>query len=272
LSWAEEDSVKNPGVFDNDLAQGFRKARQVFIEDLLGRVQPRMKLESALDVGCGIGYFSKFLFDRGFRVIAVDGREENAMEGRKRYPEITFLVKDVESPELIRVGTFDFVLCVGLLYHLENPFRAIRNLHSLTNQLLLIESMCAPGDDPSLKLVDESRDENQGLNYVAFYPTEACLVKMLYRAGFPFVYTFETLPRHPLFDASLWKRRERTMLLATKNQLTVAGLKLARNVRGSWEILASPRERVRARLYRLAGSVRRFRAQHSSSPPDAEEV
>jgi SAM-dependent methyltransferase len=271
LNWAEEDSVKNPGVFDNDFARGFTEARQAFIDGLLGALRPKAKLESALDVGCGVGYFSKFLLDRGFRVIAVDGREENAMEGRRRYPEITFLVKNVEDPDLARIGIFDFVLCVGLLYHLENPFRAIRNLHSLTSRLLLIESMCAHGDDPSLKLVDESRDENQGLSHVAFYPTEACLIKMLYRAGFPFVYAFEALPRHPLFDASLWKRRERTMLLASRDQLTVAGLKLAKNIRGSWEILASPGERFRARLDRLADSVR-FRSPHASGPPGTEKV
>lgn len=235
--------------FDSDLTRGFTEARQAFIGQLLGSLRQQTDLLSALDVGCGVGYFSKFLLDAGFRVVAVDGREENIKEGKRRYPEIDFAIGNAEDLPLSELGTFDFVLCVGLLYHLENPFRAIRNLHSLTSKVLLIESMCASGDDPSMKLVDESYTEDQGLNYVAFYPTESCLSKMLYRAGFPFVYAFETLPDHPLFHASLWRRKERTMLVASKDRLSVSAVKLVRDAHGSWEILSTPWERVRMRLW-----------------------
>ncbi len=257
--------------FDSDLTRGFTEARQAFIGQLLGSLRQQTDMLSALDVGCGVGYFSKFLLEAGFRVVALDGREENVREGKRRYPEVDFVVGNAEDMPLSQLGTFDFVLCVGLLYHLENPFRAIRNLHSLTSKVLLVESMCAPGDDPSMKLVDESHAEDQGLNCVAFYPTESCLSKMLYRAGFPFVYSFETLPDHPLFHASLWRRRERTMLMASKDRLRAAALRAAPNVHGSWEILSTPRERLRTRLDRLVGTVRRPRQQISSGPHDAEK-
>jgi len=257
--------------FDSDLTRGFTEARQAFIRQLLGSLRQQTDLFSALDIGCGIGYFSKFLLDAGFRVVALDGREENVREGRLRYPEIDFVIGDAEDLPLSQLGTFDFVLCVGLLYHLENPFRAIRNLHSLTSKVLLVESMCAPGDDPSMKLVDESDKEDQGLNCVAFYPTESCLSKMLYRAGFPFVYTFEKLPDHPLFHTSLWRRKERTMLVASKDWLSAAGLRAAADVHGSWEILSTPRERLRTRFERIISSVRSLRQWFSSGPQNAEK-
>jgi hypothetical protein len=41
----------------------------------------------------------------------------------------------VEDLSLRDIGTVDLVLSVGLLYHLENPFRAIRNFHALTGKL-----------------------------------------------------------------------------------------------------------------------------------------
>ena len=188
---------------------------------------------------------------------------------RLRYPDIDFVIGNAEELLLSELGTFDFVLCAGLLYHLENPFRAIRKLHSLTGKVLLLESMCAPGSDPSLRLVDEYQAEDQGLNYIAFYPTEACLVKMLYRSGFPFVYTFETLPDHPLFHASLWRRKERTMLVASKDRLSVAAIRPAPDVQGSWEILSTRRERLRTRLDRLVGIISKLRQQMSSGPQDA---
>lgn len=247
--------------FDSDLTRGYTEARQTVIREFLARVQEPMRLARALDVGCGVGYFSKFLLDTGFQVVAVDGREENVKEGKRRYPEIDFVTANAEDLPVENLGTFDFVLCVGLLYHLENPFRAIRKLYSSTSKVLVVESMCASGTQPSLQLVDESESEDQGLSYVAFYPTEACLVKMLYRAGFSFIYSFEKLPEHTLFRASFWRRKERTMLVASKDALGAPGLRLLPDVKGSWEILSAPRERFRQRLEPMTGLLRKIRAQ-----------
>ena len=244
-------------AFDSDLTRGYSEARREIASKFLEAVRRAMPMDTALDVGCGIGYFSKFLRDSGFHVMGLDGRQENVTEAKRRYPEITFVNRDVEAVGLEELGGFDLVLCFGLLYHLENPFRAIRNLHSITAKVLLVESMCAPGMLPSLQLVDESRAEDQGLNYVAFYPTEACLVKMLYRAGFSHVYGFAELPGHSAFRASMWKRKERTILAASKGPLAAECLRLLPDVKGSWEILWTSRERWRSRLERAVRMVRR---------------
>jgi SAM-dependent methyltransferase len=259
--------VNKTWSFDSELTQNYTRVRQVFISEFLDRTRGQVSLESALDVGCGVGHFSKFLSERGFRVVALDGREGNVREGKRRYPEIDFLTGNAEDLPLSDLGTFDFVLCVGLLYHLENPFRAIRNLYSLTGKILFVESMCAPGNDPKLQLLDESDKHDQGLNSVAFYPTEACLVKMLYRAGFPFVYGFETLPNHTLFHASWWRRKERTLMLASKYRLNTSGLRLAPDIQASMEILSTPGERWAIRFRRLLGLVRKLR-QQASRPQD----
>ena len=212
--------------FDSDSTQRYTEVRQAFVKQFLADVRKQEMLESALDVGCGIGYFSKFLSELGFRVVATDGRETNVVEAKRRYPEITFITRNVEDEELPRAGIFDFVLCVGLLYHLENPFRAIRNLYSLTGKLLLVETMCSPGIKPTMELLDEDSSEDQGLNYVAFYPTESCFVKMLYRAGFPFVYRFEKLPTDTQFEMTLWAKKSRTFLAASRIKLTVPNVEL----------------------------------------------
>jgi len=243
--------------FDIPRARAFTEIRQNFIGEFLQGVHQQVVLRTALDVGCGVGYFSRFLADLGLQVQGVDGRSENVLEAARRSPDIRFLTADAENLPLQELNTVDLVLCVGLLYHLENPFRAIRSLHQLTAKVLLIETMCASGSRPNMELIDESHDENQALNYVAFYPSEPCLIKMLYRAGFPYVYGFETLPDDPLFHASFWRRKARTMLVASKEQLTAPGLRLAPDVRGSWEILSTSRERLKTRLDRLLGPFRK---------------
>jgi SAM-dependent methyltransferase len=212
--------------FDSNLTRRYTQVREAFAGEFLAEVRKQEVLDSAADVGCGVGYFSKFLSELGLRVVAVDARQDNVDEGKRRYPEITFLVQNVEGETLPQIGTFDFVLCVGLLYHLENPFRAIRNLHAITAKVLLVEAMCVPGTESNLELLDEHRAEDQGLNYVAFYPTESCIVKMLYRAGFPFVYRFKKLPADGQFKSTLWRKRSRTILAASKIELTARNLVL----------------------------------------------
>jgi SAM-dependent methyltransferase len=220
--------VEKQWIFDSDFARSFTRVRQAFAATLLEGLRKEIDLTSALDVGCGVGYFSGFLAEMGFQVVAVDGREENAQEGKRRYPDITFLARDAEDPTLPELGTFDFVLCAGLLYHLENPFRAIRSLHALTGKVLLLESMCIPGDGVMMELLDEGRVRDQGLEYVAFYPTESCLIKMLYRAGFPCVYRFQRLPDDAQYISTISRKRARTFLLASKMALAAPNLALAK--------------------------------------------
>lgn len=202
-------------TFDREWTRNFTALRQQFVRDLLAGLRDQVRLESAIDVGCGVGDFSKFLSDLGLRVLAVDGRESNVAEAKSRYPHIEFLATDAESIHSEEMGKFDLVLCFGLLYHLENPFRVVRHLRNLTSQILLVETACVPDSAPSMMLLDEGVAEDQGLNYVAFYPSQSCVIKMLYRAGFPFVYRFKRLPHDKLYESTVWEKQQRTLLMAS---------------------------------------------------------
>jgi hypothetical protein len=67
---------------------------------------------------------------------------------------------------------------------LENPFRALRRLYSMTEKILLIETMCLPGDRPTMELLDESQAENQGLRFVAFIHRNYAWSKCAFAAAF----------------------------------------------------------------------------------------
>jgi SAM-dependent methyltransferase len=247
--------------FDTPDAVRFVEARKAALRQLLSYLHNELQMHTALDVGCGVGYLSVFLRDLGLDVVAADGREENIQEARRRYPGIAFHHVNVEDASVQQWGTFDLVFCVGLLYHLENPFLAIRHLYSVTSKVLVVESMCAPGIEPSLQLLDEYHAENQGLNYVAFYPTESCLVKMLYRAGFPFVYGFASPPDFSLYHASRWRRKERTMLVASKERLNAMTLLQLAEPTRPWDIWAVQPGPWRMRLGRIGNLLRKFAPQ-----------
>lgn len=246
-------------LFDRPWTRNFTKLRQDFVSSLLAKIREQVELQTALDVGCGLGDFSQFLSELGFRVAAVDGRAENVAEARGRYANINFQQADAEDLAAAGLGNFDLVLCFGLLYHLENPFRAIRSLCAATEKVLLVETMCIPGSEPTMYLLDEGVAEDQGLNYIAFYPSEPCLVKMLYRAGFSYVYLFQKLPADQLYAATIWKERLRTMMIASRLALNVPGLVLAKEkiqpVEGEVDPWSTDLRKLWVRLARLKNTV-----------------
>jgi SAM-dependent methyltransferase len=213
-------------IFDQHHYDLLNRTRGDVVSRLLAEIRTPLGLRTAVDVGCGLGHFSGLLRSLGFETTGVDGREQNVEEARRRNPNIPFSRFDAEDPSLRSLGKFDLVFCFGLLYHLENPLLAIRHLEAMTGTLLLVEGVIFPGDDPSMGLVDEGPSEDQGLNHIAFYPTEACLEKMLYCAGFRFVYSFAVPPEHPGYHRSGRLPKIRTMLAASHELITSPQLRV----------------------------------------------
>jgi SAM-dependent methyltransferase len=213
-------------IFDQQHYDLLNSSRGEVVSRLLAEIKMPLGLRTAVDVGCGLGHFSGLLQSIGFEITGVDGRQQNVEEAQRRNPNIRFLRFDAEDPSLLSLGRFDLVFCFGLLYHLENPLLAIRHLRAMTEKVLLVEGVIFPGDEPTMGLVDEGPSEDQGLNHIAFYPTEACLQKMLYCAGFRFVYRFTAPPEHPGYHRNGRIPKIRTMLAASHELITSSQLEV----------------------------------------------
>ncbi len=111
--------------------------------------------KSVLDIGAWDGFFSFEAERRGAsRVVASDyyawhglgwgtGQGKTAFELARtvlgsRVEDIDIDVLDL-APE--RVGTFDVVLFLGVLYHLPNPLLALERVASVTNGMLILETV-----------------------------------------------------------------------------------------------------------------------------------
>jgi SAM-dependent methyltransferase len=207
--------VASAPIFDQPHYDLLDHARGEVVARLLVEFTPMASLKTAIDVGCGLGYFSRLLRSRGLDVTAVDGRLQNVEEAQRRSVGVQFRQFNAEDANLLSLGTFDLGFCFGLLYHLENPLLTIRNLKALSDKILLVEGVIFPGDEPIMALIDEEVHEDQGLNHIAFYPTEACLIKMLYKAGFKHVYGLMQQPEHDHYRPVNGGRRVRTLLAAS---------------------------------------------------------
>jgi len=256
-------SVTPSWIFDAPHYQAMTQARLMFIKQFLPELIRSKQLRTALDTGCGVGEFSGFLSDMGLAVTGVDSRATNIAEAQRRYPNLPFATYDIEGAEIGRLGTFDLVLCLGLLYHLENPMAALRNLHMLTSGVLLIESMIHPRATLTLELVEEGTLEDQSMRSVALVPSEPSFIKLLYRVGFSYVYSFRQLPDHEQFRVTRTSRRRRTFLIASHAPLMLAACVLEPNPpsTGYWQRPYSARifwlQQRLTRVFR-AGQTRLF--------------
>ena len=251
-----DDLVSKSLVFDLPMQSEMRDAEIEFLRRAIPPWQSELGLHSALDMGCGVGYYSAMLRELGFQTCALDGRAENISEAAIRHPGIDFRVADAENPDLSSLGVFDLVLCLGLLYHLENPLRAIRNLRALTGKLLLIESMIVPDDEPYLIMLDEPAGEDQSLGAVSCYPSEGAIVKMAYRAGFPHVYRFRELPNHELYRSGIGRARSRTLIAASVTPLDSPLVELAVEPKPSTDLWTTDPTGITKALRRLRRNLK----------------
>lgn len=104
----------------------------------------------AVDLGCHQGFFASGLARRGCReVIGIDARQTlvddcNLMSNALGLDNLRAMQSDIHAIDTERLGRFDIVLMLGLIYHLENPVGALRIAHELTGRLCLIETQVAP--------------------------------------------------------------------------------------------------------------------------------
>ncbi len=110
----------------------WRYQEQLFpvIADLLASVPTGGKI---LDAGCGNGFFSGKLLERGFRVIGIDISESGIALCKAHYPAGEFHVGSISDPDLpSKVGTgYDAILAAEVMEHLYSPAAFIANCRIL---------------------------------------------------------------------------------------------------------------------------------------------
>jgi SAM-dependent methyltransferase len=178
--------------FDTDDALELNEARLAHLASLDLPLDGRTLLE----VGAGVGRLTGFFIDRGCSLVATEARSENVAELRRRLPTVDAREADIEE-SLEHLGRFDVVFCYGVLYHLESPLRALRNMAGVCNDLLLIETMVCDARLPVLRLEDETTSANQALRGLAHRPSPSYLALALNRVGFDHVYAATDPPNHP---------------------------------------------------------------------------
>jgi tRNA (mo5U34)-methyltransferase len=167
--------------------------------------------QTVLDVGAWDGFFSFEAERRGAsRVVAADfyswhGLGWGTQKGKagfelaraalgSRVEDIDIDVMDL-SPE--RVGTFDVVLFLGVLYHLRHPLLALEQVASVTRGLLIVETVVdlIGINRPAMAFYPDRDLGNDPTNW--WGPNVPAVESMLRVVGFNHVRTIDSMPSLP---------------------------------------------------------------------------
>lgn len=140
-----------------------------------------------LDIGAWDGFFSFEAERRGAaEVVAADIVLQPGLRLAKRIlgSAVKPLAIDILELSPERVGRFDLVLCLGVLYHLKHPLLALERVFSVTAGKLILETHVDMLDCPRPAMAFYPADELNGDPSNWCGPNPAMVIAMLRTAGF----------------------------------------------------------------------------------------
>jgi tRNA (mo5U34)-methyltransferase len=141
-----------PWFHDIELAHGVRTAPDHPLGDFLQEIWRQVSRyvpadlsgQTVLDIGCNAGFYAQQLRRRGARVVGIDHDEHYLRQARFAAEvnglDIEYRLLDTYDVEELD-GEFDYVLFMGVLYHLRYPLYALDRVARLPRRRLIVQSM-----------------------------------------------------------------------------------------------------------------------------------
>jgi tRNA (mo5U34)-methyltransferase len=197
-----------------------------------GHFRGRLDRVRCLDIGCHEGFYSVALARKGMRAVrGIDVRAASLTKARfvAEVLGLTNVAYDECNVEDLGGERYDLCLFLGVLYHLENPVLALRNISRITGELCILETQVVDEVEGAtewgarawtrpyrgiLALIDESgefynQNTETGASPIATCPSPKALEFMLRQAGFGRVEIIE-----PPADAYEQHRRGKRVVCA----------------------------------------------------------
>jgi 2-polyprenyl-3-methyl-5-hydroxy-6-metoxy-1,4-benzoquinol methylase len=203
--FAKHDQWHYPYKFAGDLTFSSRHSEPGSLSEETDRVTQRFRhfmpyvidsqggsLEGkqVLDIACNSGFWSIQCALLGANVTAFDARAElieqaNLIKSIVGVDNVDFQVLDFWKMSPERLGTFDVVLCLGILYHLPKPLEALELIASMAQGHVLVDTQISPSQDSIVKLYWEESDDIRSASNagVVAYPSKSAMDLLLRHIG-----------------------------------------------------------------------------------------
>lgn len=139
--------------------------------------------KSVIDVGCGDGTYTGHLFEGGAAsVLGVEPGAETVEVARKKNAPINGKMPEFQvcnAYDLESLGrTFDVAVVRGVIHHIPDPLRGIRQICKVAKDVLVIEPN---GYNPVLKIIEKVSPYHREHGELSY--TRATLARWFFEAG-----------------------------------------------------------------------------------------
>jgi 2-polyprenyl-3-methyl-5-hydroxy-6-metoxy-1,4-benzoquinol methylase len=235
--WTDHNIRLTDDVYTMDRSVASEKLRRVvqIVSDMARKPVAELRI---LDLACLEGGYAIEFARHGAQVVAIEGREANIEKARFSkqvlgLDQLELIQADVRSLSRATHGTFDVVLCLGILYHLDAPdvFSFVEQIGEVCQGFAVFDTYVSLeqkrsyahngatlwGRDIQEHVPEESQEEKlQDLwssieNLKSVWMTTPTLLNLLTRSGFTSAYECQV-------PVELNKPSDRVTLLAIKGQ------------------------------------------------------
>ena len=188
-----------------------------------------------LDLASNAGYWSLASIEAGADyVLGIEGRQMHVDQAsfvfdikeveRDRYD---FVMGDIFETDFRQFGTFDVVLCLGLMYHISKPMELMEKISEVNDDILVVDTTLSMARGSSLKIVPQDPDSYMSAvdRSIAMRPTKRAVRDLAEHFGYSVVRLepdFRNAKGKPAWDGSNDYRRgsRRAFICAKKTHLS----------------------------------------------------
>ncbi len=168
--------------------------RQYFFRPVVDLLGGSLRGKRVLDLGCNAGFWSLAAIDAGCEhVLGIDGRPMHVEQANlvfeasgiapSRYDFRCANLFDVMADDL---GSFDLVLCLGLLYHVSKPMSLLEWISRVNRDVLLIDTALSLLPGSAFEVRHEPTDDPRASceRDLVLIPTRSAVLDMVRAVGY----------------------------------------------------------------------------------------
>src|SRR5215212_6873156 len=153
-------------IFEENWINRHQQRKKYFFDPLVHLFGGSLAGKRVLDLGCNAGFWSLCAVEAGCDyVLGIEGRQMHVDQAnfvfevkeveKDRYD---FVVGDIFETDLRQFGTFDVVLCLGLMYHISKPMELMEKIIEVNDDILVVDTRLAKASGSFFKLVPQYPD------------------------------------------------------------------------------------------------------------------
>src|SRR5215216_3136697 len=171
--------------------------KKLFFDPVVRLFGGTLKDKRVLDLACNAGYWSLASIEAGADyVLGIEGRQMHVDQAnlvfdvkevqRDRYG---FVVGDIFETDFRQYGTFDVVLCLGLMYHISKPIELMEKISEVNDDILVVDTLLTKASGSFFKMVPQNPDSPMSAvdRSIAMRPTRRAVLELAEHFGYSVV-------------------------------------------------------------------------------------